>query len=169
MTDRFDPNFPPTLGPPPFLAIEGEVTRVTVTEQPAIGLGNAVVNRAQSFDIDVDWHVFGNVTPLWLGALAPGTPDWVVTAYAESLGPGPEVSLGSVTVPVGGPPFSVDVSYTAKITVPPVTLPEEDPGNPNEAGIYKITVTTFLDSAIGGPFDMIGFAEGPTIKVEDPE
>jgi hypothetical protein len=166
MTDRFDPNFPPTS--PPSLAIEGEITRVVVTEQPAIGLGNAVVNRAQSFDIDVDWHVFGNMAPTWLGALARDTQDWVVTAYAESQGPGPEVSLGSVNVPVGGP-FSQDVSYTARITVPPFTLPEEDPGNPNQSGIYKISVTTFLDSRIGGPYDMIGFADGPKIKVEDPE
>jgi hypothetical protein len=96
------------------------------------------------------------------------TPNWVVTAYAESQGPGPEVSLGSVNVPVGGPPFSQDVSYTATITVPPFTLPEENPGNPNQSGIYRTSVTTFLDSSLGGPYDMIGFADGPGIKVEDP-
>jgi hypothetical protein len=167
MTDRFDPNLPPTS--PTSGAIEGEFTRLVITEQPAIGDGNAVVNRTESFDIDVDWHVFGNLTPIWLGALSRTTPDWVVTAYAESLGPGPELSLGSVNVPVGGPAFTQDESYTAKITVPAFTLPEEDPGNLNEAGLYKITVTTFLDSALGGPYDMIGFAEGPIIKVEDPE
>jgi hypothetical protein len=167
MTDRFDPNLPPTS--PTSGAIEGEFTRVAITEQPAIGDVNAVVNRSQSFNIDVDWHIFGNLTPLWLGALSVNTPDWVVTAYAESQGPGPEVSLGSVNVPVGGPPFSQDVSYTATITVPPFTLPEEDPGNPNQSGIYKISVTTFLDSSLGGPYDMIGFADGPRIKVEDPE
>jgi hypothetical protein len=167
MTDRFDPNLPPTS--PTSGAIQGEFTRVVLTEQPAIGDGNAVVNRTQSFDIAVDWHVFGNLTPLWLGALAVNTPDWVVTAYAESQGPGPEVSLGSVNVPVGGPPFSQDVIYTATITVPPFTLPEENPNNPNESGIYKISVTTFLDSSVGGPYDMIGFTDGPRIKVEDPE
>jgi hypothetical protein len=166
MTDRFDPNLPPTS--PTSGAIEGEFTRVVITERPAIGDGNAVVNRAESFDIAVDWHVFGNLTPLWLGALFVNTPNWVVTAYAESQGPGPEVSLGSVNVPVGGPPFSQDVSYTATITVPPFTLPEENPGNPNQSGIYRTSVTTFLDSSLGGPYDMIGFADGPGIKVEDP-
>jgi hypothetical protein len=77
------------------------------------------------------------------------TPDWVVTAYAESQAR-PEVSLGSVNIPVGGPPFSADVSYTATITVQPFTLLRRTP-QPEPVGYFlQISVTTFLDSSLRG-------------------
>ena len=94
MTDRFDPNIPP--GGPTDPAIEGEFTGiVAITEQPTLGKSNLVVNRDQSFDIEVSWHVFGNLVPLWLTALSVSSPDWVVTAYAESQGPGDEITLAA--------------------------------------------------------------------------
>ena len=168
MTDRFDPNIPPAGPTDP--AIEGEFTGiVTITEQPTLGKGNLVVNRDKSFDIEVSWHVFGNLVPLWLTALSVQSKNWVVTAYAESQGPGDEVTLGSVDVPVGGPLFSLDEAYTAKLTVPAGTLSEENPGDPTQSGTYKIVVTAFLDSALGPVgYDMMGYAEGPIIKVESP-
>ena len=66
--------------------------------------------------------------------------------------------------------FSQDEAYTAKLTVPPNTLNEENPGDPTQSGTYKVVVTTFLDSALGPVgYDMMGYAEGPIIKVESPE
>ena len=168
MTDRFDPNIPPAGLTDP--AIEGEFTGiVAITEQPTLGKSNLVVNRDKSFDIEVSWHVFGNLVPLWLTALSVNSPNWVVTAYAESQGPGDEVSLGSVNVPVRGPNFSLDEAYKAKLTVPANKLHEENPGDPTQSGVYKIVVTAFLDSALGPVgYDMMGYAEGPIIKVESP-
>ena len=168
MTDRFDPNIPPAGPTDP--AIQGEFTGIVgITEQPTLGKSNLVVNRAQSFDIEVKWHVFGNLVPLWLTALSVRTKNWVVTAYAESQGPGDEVSLGSVNVPVGGPFFSQDEAFSARLTVPPNALREENPGDPTQSGTYKIVVTTFLDSDLGPVgYDMMGYAEGPIIKVENP-
>jgi hypothetical protein len=168
MTDRFDPNIPPAGPADP--AIEGEFTGiVAITERPTLGKSNLVVNRDESFDIEVSWRVFGNLVPLWLTALSVSSPNWVVTAYAESQGPGDEITLGSVNVPIGGPPFSQDEAYSARLTVPPTTLNEEDPGDPTQSGTYKIVVTTFLDSALGAVgYDMMGYAEGPIIKVESP-
>lgn len=168
MTDRFDPNIPPAGPTDP--AIEGEFTGiVAITERPTLGKSNLVVNRDESFDIEVSWHVFGNLTSLWLTALSVDTPNWVVTAYAESQGPGDEVTLGSVDVPIGGPPFSLDEAYSARLTVPPGTLNEENPGDPTQSGTYKIVVTAFLNSALGPVgYDMMGYAEGPIIKVESP-
>jgi len=168
MTDRFDPNIPPAGLTDP--AIEGEFTGiVAITEQPTLGKSNLVVNRAESFDIEVSWHVFGNLVPLWLTALSVKSPNWVVTAYAESQGPGAEVSLGSVKVPVRGPLFSLDEAYKAKLTVPAFKLPEENPDDDTQSGTYKIVVTTFLDSTLGPVgYDMMGYAEGPIIKVENP-
>ena len=170
MTDRFDPNIPADPTDPTVPSIEGEFTGiVTITEQPTLGKSNLVVNRDKSFDVQVDWHVFGNLVPLWLKALSVDTKNWVVTAYAESQGPGDEKTIGSVDVPVVGPVFSTDEKYTAKITVPPDTLNEENPGDPTQSGTYKIVVTAFLDSDLGPVgYDMMGYAEGPIIKVESP-
>ena len=168
MTDRFDPNIPPAGLTDP--AIEGEFTGiVAITEQPTLGKSNLVINRDKAFDIKVSWHVFGNLVPLWLTALKVNSPNWVVTAYAESQGPGDEVSLGSVLVPVGGPIFSLDEAYSATLTVPANTLHEENPGDPTQSGTYKIVVTAFLDSQLGPVgYDMMGYAEGPVVKVESP-
>ena len=89
------------------------------------------------------------------------SPNWAVTAYAESQGPGDEVTLGTVNVPVGGPPFSLDEAYTATLTVPTTRCPEENPGDPTQSGTYKIVVTAFLDSTLGqAGYDMMGYAEG---------
>ena len=57
---------------------------------PTLGKSNLVVNGDKSFDIKISWHVFGNLVPLWLTALSVSTKNWVVTAYAESQGPGDE-------------------------------------------------------------------------------
>jgi len=168
MTDRFDPNIPPTGPTDP--AIQGEFTGIVgITEQPTLGKSNLVINGAKPFDIEVKWHVFGNLVPLWLTALSVRTKNWVVTAYAESQGPGDEVSLGSVNVPVGGPFFGQDEAFSARLTVPANALREENPGDPTESGVYKIVVTAFLDSDLGAVgYDMMGYAEGPIVKVEDP-
>jgi hypothetical protein len=168
MTDRFDPNIPPAGPTDP--AIQGEFTGITITEQPTLGKSNLVINRARPFDIEVSWHVFGNLVPLWLTALSVDTRDWVVTAYAESQGPGDEVTLGRVRVPVGGPGFSQDVAYNAKLVVPATQLQEENPDDDTQSGVYKIIVTAFLDSNLGPVgYDMMGYTEGPIVKVEDPD
>ena len=119
---------------------------VAITEQPTLGKSNLVINRGKAFDIKVSWHVFGNLVPLWLTALQVSSPNWVVTAYAESQGPGDEISLGSVLVPVGGPIFSLDEAYSATLTVPANTLSGGEPRRSVAVGHHKIIVTAFLDS-----------------------
>jgi hypothetical protein len=166
MSNSFDPNIPPAGPNDP--AIEGEFTAIKIAEQPALGRTNLVINGGKSFDIDVDWHIKGNLAPLWLTALSVNTKNWVVTAYANPRGPGNGVTLGSVNVPVGGP-FTDDVAYSSTITVPANTLAEEDPGNPQNSGVYQLTVTVFLDSDLGPVgYDMMGVADFPLVKVENP-
>ena len=168
MTDRFDPNIPFT-GNPLDPWIQGEFTGVVaVTENPTLGRSNLVVNPAAPFEISVDWHVFGNIASLWLNALKAGSPNWVVTAYAESMGPGDEKILVSELEPVGAA-LGNDVAYSHTLTVPAGTLPEENPGDPTQSGVYKLVVTVFLDSVLGPVgYDVMGYAEGPIIKVENP-
>jgi hypothetical protein len=167
MSDQFDPDVPSG-----FLTITGEFTAaVLVSEVPAIGVSNLVLNPQQTFDIKVDWKIDGNIAELWLSALAVASPNWVVTAYAESIGPGPEQILVAKDVPVlplpsANPPFA----YSTTLTVPANTLPEENPGDPLVSGVYKLVVTVFLDSVFGSPgYDIMGFAEGPVIKMENPD
>ena len=163
---QFDPNVP--VGA---LTITGDFTAaVLVEEVPAVGVGNLVLDPTQPFDIKVEWAIDGNIAELWLTALAVASPDWIVTAYAESVGPGPELIVGTVNVPVNPlPSANAPFEYSATITVPPGTLAEENPGDPTVSGVYKIVVTVFLNSVLGAfGLDIVGFAEGQVIKVEDP-
>ena len=150
MSSSFDPNIPGVGPSAP--SIVGDISSVIVTEQPAIGIGNLVIDGDNPFDIEVAWTIEGTLVPLWLTALSIDTKEWVVTAYATPRGPGDGVTLGEVKVPVKAN-----------------TLPEENPGDPNHSGVYQITVTAFLDSDLGPVgYDMMGYADGPVIKVESP-
>jgi hypothetical protein len=165
--ERFDPNVP--VGP---LTITGDFTSpVVVTEVPNFGVGNLVVDRTKEFKIDVSWAIDGNIAELWLSALAVASPDWIVTAYAESVGPGPEKQIAVENVAVNPlPSANAPFNYSATLTVPPLTLDEENPGDPGVSGVYKLVVTVFLNSVFGpAGYDIMGFAEGPIIKVEDPD
>ena len=165
MTARFDPNVPFDPSNPTGLFIEGDMDVLAVTEHPAIGTGNLVIDPSKDFDIGVAWSVSGSAAPIWLAALS--SSDWVVTAYVESVGPGDEKFIASTTVAVGTPGLSN--SYAATLTVPKDTLKEENPGDPSQSGVYKVVVTVFLDSTLGPVgYDMMGYAEGPIIKAENP-
>jgi hypothetical protein len=64
----------------------------------------------------------------------------------ELIGWGSRASSASawarIIEPIGGPAFSLDEAYTAKITVPAGALSEENPGDPTQSGTYKIVMTT---------------------------
>jgi hypothetical protein len=165
--DQFDPNIPGL--------IEGNVTSVVISDpQPFVhGTGNKVLDPTKSFDLTIEWELFGQIVPVWLAALAG---DWDVSAYAESLGGGDEVRLGTVLVPSTATlPCTVNqaqvncTKYTATLTVPPNTLDEHDPGT-DQGGIYKLAVAVFLNSNLAGVpgYDLIGFSEGPIIQMENP-
>jgi len=165
--DQFDPNIQGL--------IEGNVTSVVVTDpQPFIfGTGNKVIDPTKSFDLTIEWELFGQLVPLWLAALAP---NWDVSVYAESLGGGNEVRLGTAIVSKGATlPCTVNqarancTKYTATVTVPPNTLQEHVPGT-DQGGLYKLAVAVFLNSTLVGVpgYDLIGFSEGPIIQAENP-
>lgn len=177
--EQFDPNIPGLM--------EGAVTRVVVTEpQPfKYGLPNHVIDPTKSFDLTIEWEIFGQLVPLWLSALAG---EWEVSVFAESLGPGPEILVGKDTVPTSetvpvDPKEPVDpnrpnlTKYSVTMEVPPGTLPpndgEKDTAETKKkepAGIYKLATAVFLDSKIENTpgFDLVGYSEGPVIQVEEP-
>ena len=161
--NQFDPNLPGLL--------EGDVTRVAVTDpQPFVGgVGNHVVDPTKQFTLTVEWRLDGQLVPIWLAALGG---NWDVSAYAESLGGGPEKRLGTASVAASAftpDPDANHVKYTADIIVPPTTIDEHTPGT-DTGGIYKLAVAVFLDSPLPGApgFDLIGYHEGPVIQAENP-
>jgi hypothetical protein len=163
MADRFDPNIPsPIAGGTPL--ISGSVGAVVVIDPantfPPFEVGNLVVDPTSPFTIETSWEVNGFIAPLWLKALGG---NWNVKVYAESLGGGFEGLLAEDNSVAADP---TTLQYAASLVVPANTLPEANPGS-QESGIYKLTVAVFLDSTFG-PFDMIGFSEGPMIQVENP-
>jgi hypothetical protein len=165
--NQFDPQLPGLL--------EGDVTSVAVIDpQPFVGgSGNHVIDPTKEFTLKVEWEVFGQLAPLWLAALAG---DWDASVYAESLGGGNEVRLGTELVPTANTlPCTVNAAqvnctkFEAEITVPANTLDEHTPGT-DLSGIYKLVAAVFLNSNLAGipGYDLIGFSEGPIIQAENP-
>jgi hypothetical protein len=155
---QFDPNIPGL--------ISGDVTTVTVIDPaltfPGFEVGNHVLDSTKPFQVKVDWVIQGFLAPLWLQALGG---NWDVSVYAESLGGGNEIRLGSNDAVAADPNV---LSYTATIDVQGGLLQEHAPGT-DVGGIYKLVVAVFLDSNLPGQgFDMIGFNEGPIVQVESP-
>jgi hypothetical protein len=155
---QFDPNIPGLIG--------GDVTTVVVIDPagtfPPFEVGNHVLNRNDSFQVNVAWEVTGLLRPIWLAALGG---NWNVQLFAESLGGGPEILLVSDNSVAADPTVA---NYSVTLNVPPTALDEGDPGS-NVSGIYKLVVSVFLNSELGAPgFDMTGFNEGPIIQVENP-
>lgn len=159
----FDPLLPAKL-------IEGNFRSVKVNEPGNFGLSNLIVDPTKEFTIEATWEFKGPLTKLWLAALAD---DWVVTAYAESVGTGPDrllkqrpLAVASAAVDPNDPNHR---TWTAKLVVPAGSLPEENPGVADPSGVYELVVTAFLNSTLGEPgYDIIGFGRGPTIKAESP-
>ena len=165
--NQFDPQIPGLM--------EGEVTSLAVIDpQPFVGgTGNHVIDPSLDFTLKVEWEVFGQLVPIWLAALAG---DWDVSVYAESLGGGNEVRLGTQLV-ASTTTLACTVNaakanctkYEATVTVPAGTLEEHQPGT-DVGGIYKLVAAVFLNSNLAGTpgFDLIGFSEGPIIQAEVP-
>jgi hypothetical protein len=165
--DQFDPQIPGLM--------EGEVTVVTIIDpQPFVGgKGNNLIDGTKPFTLTIEWELFGQLVPIWLAALAG---NWDVSAYAESLGGGNEVRLGTVNVPAAATlPCTVNqakancTKYSTTLTVPANKLQEHAPGT-DVGGLYKLAVAVFLNSSLSGTpgFDLVGFREGPIIQVESP-
>ena len=155
---QFDPNIPGL--------IEGNITTVVVIDPtgtfPPFEVGNHVLNRNDSFQINVEW------------SHRPAQAALVVRPRRQLERPGlrrvprrwprrfswPATTAWQLTRTVRTTPY--------KLTVPPTALAEGDPAA-NTSGIYKLVVSVFLNSNLGNPgFDMTGFNEGPIIQVEDP-
>jgi hypothetical protein len=159
--NQFDPDFPGL--------IQGDITNVIVTDSTSVTdpVPNLVIDPTKDWFVKIEWVITGIQAPLYL---AGANRFWDVSVYAESIGSSPEILLASAqkaTTDVVNP-APADPKYQVTITIPaPSPLEEHVPGTA-QSGIYKLAVAVFLDGAVPGPFDMIGFKEGPMIQVENP-
>ncbi|MET9273677.1 hypothetical protein [Kribbella sp. NPDC003557] len=141
-----DPNFDGLA------ALEGSVTAVAIIDHD--GNPNRVIDDQFPFDVIVKW----TVTPPATATLLDGT--WTVKVYAESIGPGPEVLIGTRNEPANGGP-----AYSAKLTVLPGTLPADVPP---DSGVYKLVVVITYRTALNVLTEMAAFREGPTFLLRRP-
>lgn len=158
---QFDPL--DTTGP---LTIEGDIIAVRLREGGVPS--NHVIDPTKDLDIDVEWQVDGTLANLWLSALSGQGSQWRVSCYVESQGAGDEKRLGERNVPVGAL-GALPYTRSTTIHVPaPVPLDEHTGAI---SGVYKLVVAVFLNNnsaTTPGPYDMVGFAEGPMFQVENP-
>lgn len=161
-------NFDPQMDPAYFF---GEFTNVKVIDpaSPPIMVGNLVIDPTKDFYIDVGWTLKGFFVPVWLSALDnPPGKKWFVEAYADAMGPGQEIKIAEYLEPVGT--YVQPKTYSVRLTVPANTLKEHSPAPGGPSGIYRLTISVFLDSKLGLPgYDIAGFYEGITIKAEKPK
>lgn len=174
--NNFDPNL--VHDPGGFVYIQGECTNVAVLEPGAPfpvpdSKSNFVIDPRQAFSVSVEWDIYGYLTSLWLDAL---DDNWLVSVFAESMGPGPELLAGQQSLAVanfapivGDPAKPFGRRYSTSVTVPPNTFPEASPPG-SASGVFKLTIRIWLNSSLGAPgYDMTGFHEGPMITTEIPE
>jgi hypothetical protein len=112
---------------------------------------STVLEASQQIRIETVWNIDAESARVLGG-------EWLVAAYAESMGPGPERQIGPTQVV----PLNGGTNYGTVILVPPNTLPD-NPGPPN-SGVYKI-VTVLLLRNFGKITDVAAFDESPLLRI----
>lgn len=129
-----------TLGPGTFDAVVRDENG-----DPAV-----ILHVGRPFSIEAEWTIEALAAVLLGG-------EWEVSAYVESIGPGPEQLVGTTTVALTGA-----TSYNAVVTVPGGTLPN-DPGPPN-SGVYKL-VTVLTHRNFTKITNIAALVEGPVLRI----
>lgn len=114
-----------------------------------------VLDAQDPFDVVVEWEVPDPINDLIGGSFR-------VRLFAESIGPGPEIQIGSTTNVAAVPNLA---NYSTTLTVPGSTLLGEDVA-PSSSGVYKIVAV--LQHLNGGANEVSGFAESPLIQMRTP-
>ena len=161
-------NFDPDLGAG---SLQFKCTSVKVIDSTGEPSGfpnksNNVLDPDKAFDLVVEWEGDGFMLPLWMFAMQ----NWRLKAYAESVGPGADVTLAvnSLEPKANYIANGTIRKWTHTIHVPAGLLVEGNPSSDN-SGVYQLTVTIFANSNIPGGYDVSGFSQQPiTIRVEDP-
>jgi hypothetical protein len=134
----------------PFGALLSGVTTAAVNDPNGINPPSTIIQTEHAWEVRVNWEVTGLVAP-FLGG------EWLVSAFAESIGPGGEQQVGATAVVplASAPPLPTPRQYAATINVAAGTL---------TPGAYKlVTLITYQNG--GFPLEMAGFVEGPVVQI----
>ena len=130
-------------------AMHGHIS--TAVLDPAGVNPRTIIKMTDPWRLRVDWSLHGPLVPMIDG-------DWRVTAYLESMGPGPEITLGTAVIDIGsgGTPDALGLEYQHTFNLAPNT--------PNVAGAYKLVtvITSVSETGLPGPF--AAFDEGPILQ-----
>ncbi len=107
----------------------------------------SIIRTADNWRIRLNWDTSGLFIPL----VNPGA-SWNISAYLESLGPGPEYTVATATEPFGAPANSH--SYTKDLNISSGSVP---------AGVYRLVCVLTLTSG-GMPMPIAAFSEGPVLN-----
>lgn len=143
----------------------GEFIRLVLRQDPPLPhhLSNRAIDPGRPFFIDMEWKVTGAEVPLRMNAVG----DWRVYAYAEAVGPGPEIQMGPPDTVPKGPITAAAMTWAHTVTVAANTLTEHLEGG--ASGVFMVCVVVFANSNLPGPGnDVIGFGEIPVILSERP-
>jgi hypothetical protein len=112
---------------------------------------NTIIEHPLGATVTTDWSFTGLLT-----ILLPNM-QFAVSVYAESIGEGPEVLVGTVSVAGTAvpPPAQVAIAPASTLLLPP---------GPGISGVYKLT-TVVTSTLLGTPFPVAGFVEGPIVQV----
>lgn len=127
---------------------------------------NNILQKNMGGSCRVDWSFTGPANLF----LNPTT--FNVTLFAESIGPGPEARVGSVSIP--GSAHTPTWDYSVTVAIPPNSLLAEGEGPPPGAsGIYRLTAVITNSVPMPPPAppqrDVLGgFVEGPVIEIRNP-
>ncbi len=118
------------------------------------GLETSVIKLGDAWHVDLAWQITGTVD------LNDQFGNWVVKAYLERFGPGPDLILGTFT------PAS-PVAFTGGTLVGPNTLRYTVQIEPSPAvvdeGVYLLAVSVRFHEP-NSPTGLAGFVQGPMIE-----
>jgi hypothetical protein len=106
----------------------------------------SIIRTSDSWKIKLDWSTNGLLVPL----VNPAA-QWQITAYLESFGPHPDVTLPVATEAFGAPANAHNFSKTLNIAAGAVG-----------PGAYRLVVVVTLTSG-GLPMPIAAFTEGPML------
>lgn len=105
---------------------------------------SSIISMTDAWRLEVNWQVHGVFVPSICGK-------WKVTAYLESLGPGPEPIIAERTIQMTG-----ENNYSETFWI--------GPGLPSEPGPYKLVVTLTSLTPKGKPAPFAGYVELPILQ-----
>jgi hypothetical protein len=115
-----------------------------------------IIRTTDAWEIQVELSAAGILVPALGGT-------WHVTAYLESMGPGPDLDLPNVFLDTDeiDVPLNGGANYTFTISVPAGAVPVRPEAR---SSAYKLVVVVSYTDLLNNPSRMAGFVEGSMLQ-----